>query len=46
MIINLPAPWIPAPGIAFLGVLKLLGNRELSRRCRSSEPAVIFDCSV
>jgi hypothetical protein len=29
MIINLLATWIPALGIAFLGVLKLLGNSRL-----------------
>ena len=35
MIINLLATWIPALGIAFLGILKLLGNprvvEEMSR---------------
>jgi hypothetical protein len=29
MIINLLATWIPALGIAFLGVLKLLGNSRV-----------------
>ena len=29
MIINLLATWIPALGIAFLGVLKLLGNARV-----------------
>jgi len=30
MIINLLATWIPALGIAFLGVLKLLGNPRVA----------------
>ncbi len=46
MIINLLATWIPALGIAFLGVLKLTGNPRVAERCRSSESDVIFDCSV
>jgi len=39
MIINLLATWIPALGIAFLGVLKLLGNFfELSWSEKNSKP--------
>jgi hypothetical protein len=30
MIINLVATWIPALGIAFLGVLKLTGNPRVA----------------
>jgi len=31
MIINLLATWIPALGIAFMGVLKLTGNQRVTR---------------
>jgi hypothetical protein len=46
MIINLLATWIPALGIAFLGVLKLTRNPRVAEEMSSSESDVIFDCSV
>ena len=46
MIINLIATWIPALGIAFLGVLKLTGNPRVAEEMSKLGVDVIFDCSV
>ena len=46
MPINLLATWIPALLIAFLGVLKLTGNRRVVEEMSKIGVGVIFGCSV